>query len=204
MPLWSLTSSFTTVSDMLYNVEDIEDQIIATLKASTFLNSINCLVDTHAGEVSPQTFLNVTLMEGLIAKVPFVLIQYQGRSGTPERDAPGSVYIHTLNFRMFVAAKSLRRTQETQRAYCYPMLRAVYGALHGRVPLMDPAIQTQRISQAWGFLQGSASAPNGITSVGFNPQSPLLAKGGTDERLLVNINGLCVYQTDYVIRIQSS
>ena len=204
MPSWSLTSSFTTVADMLYNVEDIEDQIIATLKASTFLASLNADIRTHAGELTPANFTRIELGEGVIPRVPLVYVQYQGRTGVPDRDSSGSVYIHTLNFRLFVGAKSLRTTRETQTAGCYPMLRAVYGALHGRVPLMDPSIQTQRISQAWGFLQGSATLPNGIATVGFNPQSPMLAKGGTDERLVANVNGLCVYLTDYVIRVQSS
>ena len=76
---WSSAFSFTTVADMLYNVEDIEDQIIATLKASTFLASLNADIRTHAGELTPANFTRIELGEGVIPRVPLVYVQYQGR-----------------------------------------------------------------------------------------------------------------------------
>ena len=202
---WSSGTSFTTVAvvvipQMLYNIEDIEDQLIATLKADTFLTSIKCDVDTHAGEINPQTFIDPRAMEGKLAPLPRIFIQYQGkRSGA--HSSIGELYIHELIFRFYAAAKNQRAVKDAQRGFIYPMLRSIYGAIHGKAPLMDTSVQAQKIPVSIGFLSASPALPLGIATVGFNPMSPFLELGGQDEKLVANINGVICYYTDYSIAL---
>lgn len=176
---------------MRYSVADIEDQIIATLKADTTNFGHDVLCDTFAGQVNPQMFFNPEYMQGFVKLLPFALVSYQGRtSGKTDRDSSGKTYIHTLKFTIYVGAQSRRATQESSRS-CYTMNAAVYDDLHGKVPACTP-------QQLPGY---TAMSGKPITTSGFNPQGPLAQAGGQDERLIVNLPGIVVYGSDFQIRL---
>jgi Domain of unknown function (DUF1834) len=176
---------------MRYNVQDLEDQIIATLKADT-TNFQGVLVDTYAGQINAQMFVKTELMQGFIRLLPFALVSYQGRtSGAKDTSSIHDLYIHTLRFRIFCGTQSTRSTKEAARG-AYQLLGAVYDDIHGHVPLSNP----QKIPGITSILSGPV-----ITTTGFNPQSPLMEAGGTDEGLIINIPKIVVYQTDFIIRL---
>ncbi len=176
---------------MRYKVQDIEDQIVATLRADT-TNFANVTVDTFAGQVSPQMFFNPEYMQGFIRSLPFCLVSYQGRTGTkPDRDSSGKTYIHTLKFRLYTGAQSSRASQESQRA-SYDMLAAIFDDLHGKVPANSG---TQKLP---GYTPLSGIA---ITTSEFTPMGPLYESGGEDETIIVNLPGIVVFQSDYSIRV---
>jgi len=176
---------------MRYKVSEIEDQIIATLVADT-TNFSNVMVNTYAGQVAAQMFMNPEYMQGFVRLLPFCLVSYQGRNSQKDkdRDSSGKTYIHTLTFRIFTGAQSLRSTQEAVRG-CYDMLAAAYDDLHAKVPKMD----TQALS---GYTPLSGTA---VTSNEFTPLSALFETGGQDEVIVVNLPGIVVYRSDYSLRV---
>ncbi len=181
---------------MRYNVSDIEDQIMATLKADGSLAGVQ--IQTHAGEISVRTFTEPSLLEGFIALLPFIFVQYQGRVGgeslkgfKPTSDK--TVYFHEIRFRLYVGAESLRATQEAQRLSAYPMLAAIYDDLHGKLPYADIVANYPNAK-----LSGAK-----ITTTGFNPGTPLMEAGGADEKLVVILPHLVVYQTDYILTLMA-
>lgn len=178
---------------MRYNVEDIEDQILTTLTAHCDLTQVN--IRTHTGEVNARIFLDDQAASEFIALLPFVLVQYQGKRFTTS-DTAGRMYINELTFRFYIGAQNLRSRQEGQRS-AYAMLRAVFDSIHGKVPLSTPQ-QLTGWQQVGGTLEGPA-----ITTTNFNPQTGILAAPGLDERLIVNLPGVVVYATDYIIRVQT-
>lgn len=175
---------------MRYKVSEIEDQIIATLAADT-TNFSGVMVNTYAGQVSAQMFMNPEYMQGFITLLPFALVSYQGRVGEkPDRDSALQLYKHVLTFRIFVGAQSRRKTQESARS-CYDLLAACFDDLHGKVLVTNP-----QQMPALTPLSGTA-----LTSTGANPQSPLYETGGADEQLVVNLPNIVVYRTDYSVRL---
>jgi len=58
---------------MRYKIAEIEDQIIATLQNDSDVFS-ETLVDTFAGQISPQIFLNPEYMQGFVKLLPFCLV----------------------------------------------------------------------------------------------------------------------------------
>lgn len=178
---------------MKYHVEDIEDQIIATLKADV-IGLSGVTIRTHAGEVNIRTFQDAAMMQGFVNTLPFIFVQYQGKEPVI-RDSPAAMYVMRLTFRLFTGAKSLRIKEQAQRS-AYAMLRSEYDDLHGRAPLSTPQMLAG-IQGLTGLLSGVS-----ITTAGFNPQSPLML-GGADEKLIVNLPEICVYSSDYTIRLQA-
>jgi hypothetical protein len=61
-----------------YKVSEIEDQILATLKADTTNLSGLKTLETYAGQVSPEMFFDPEYMQGFVALLPFMLVAYQG------------------------------------------------------------------------------------------------------------------------------
>ena len=171
---------------MRYKVAELEDQIIATLKADT-TNFGGVNVNTFAGQVNPMMFSNPEYMQGFLDLLPFALVSYQGRTARA-RDSSGKVYLHTVTFRIFVGAMSARTIKEAARS-CYDMLAAVYDDLHGKVPRMT----TQKLP-TYTELSG-----NVLTSVEATPQGPLAETQGTDEQLVISIPQIVVYRSDYQI-----
>lgn len=173
---------------MRYKVEEIEDQILATLAADSVFTSVNR--ETHAGEVDQQMFLDPAYVGGLLTRLPFVYLQYMGRM-TPTEDMSSmrTSQVHTVRFRFYVGAQSLRSRKEGQRA-AYALLRGVYDAINGKVPNPSPSISGPTV------LSGTA-----ITTTGFTPMSVFEPAGGIDEMLILLEKNICVYQTDYSIRL---
>lgn len=175
---------------MNYKIEDIEDQLIATLKADVNLYP-SCTIDVHAGDAIAQMFSNAALMEGIIAKLPFILVQYQGKQ-TTEMDESASLYKHALKFRFYVGTESLRRTKESQRS-AYALLRSIYDDIHGRIPNAS-ATAGSPLPKFTGVQ---------IADAAFNGWAPTIEAGGSDERLIVNLPRIVVYQTDYTLELQA-
>jgi hypothetical protein len=178
---------------MRYKTEEIEDQLVATLQADkTGFDQVT--VRTHAGEVNVRTFLDASALEGFVSILPFALIQYQGRRSLSDyRDSPAIGYVYELTFRIYIGAKSLRAKQEAQRS-AYEMLRAVWDDISGHVIKSSP----QTLGSYANVLDGDA-----VTSSGFNPQSPFYQLGGADEKLIVNLPQIVVYQSDWVVNLQA-
>jgi hypothetical protein len=174
---------------MRYDVAELEDQQIATLQADAFFSET--LIRTHAGEITPRTFLDPRLLEGFVHLLPFVFVQHQGfRASRDKRDSMGRTYWHEVFFRYFIGAKSLREKIEAQRD-AYTMLAHVYDDLHGLWPngtydLFPDAVK----------LSGApASHPE------FRPMTPLLLREGEHARLIVNMPEIVVYQMDYAVSL---
>ena len=149
------------------------------------------MVDTYAGQVSPEMFFDPEYMQGFVQLLPFTLVSYQGRVGEKaNRDSSGKTYIHTLTFRLFTGSKSLRKTQEASRGV-YDMMASCFDDLHGKVPYM-----TSQLLPGYTPMSGTA-----ISTTGFNPLSPLYETGGQDEMLIINLPGIVVYQSDFSIRL---
>jgi len=176
---------------MRYNVENIEDQLLATLLAQSGLTS-GVKLETHAGQVDRQMFFDPAYMQGLATMLPFIYLEYAGRYGKPEdHDDSHTDYIHTLRFRFYIGAQSLRSSKEAARSG-YSMLRAVYDAIHGKLPYYSTAqVEAERLS-------GTR-----ITTTGFYPCSPMFAGTGTDEALLVNTPTICIYMSEYQVRLHA-
>ena len=176
---------------MRYFVEDIEDQLIATLKAAPGVtDAVQIDVNT---EVRPALFTQQSYIDNVLPKPPFIFIEYRGKSTDDKsRDTAGQVYEHTLRFRFYIGGQSLRSKKDIQRQNwgAYQLLRLVYDNIHGKQPLPET------LSSVIPNLSGVDS-----TATEFNCLSPFLEAGGTDETILVNLPSILVYATDYTVRL---
>ena len=174
---------------MRYHIEDIEDQLVSTLLHQPGLDTgVN--VATHIGEVVRQLFTEPAYMQGLVKRLPFVFVEYAGRTTMGyDSDSTYTQGIHTLRFRFFVGAQTLRSTKEGSRNG-YAMLRAIYDAIHGKLPY----------SGTWtsDMLTGIPIVVNE-----FYACSPFMPAGAQDEVLLWNGGQppICVYATEYSVRL---
>ena len=176
---------------MRYNVEDIEDQLLATLVTAFTTGTPAALtvnIATHAGDVNPMMFQSPAYMEGFVSKLPFVFVQYNGRERTGS-DSPAQINKHRLTFRFYVGAESLRAKKEAARS-AYAMLRTIYDEIHGHW------IKGAVVATGLPSLGGTT-----ITTTGFNPLGPFIEAGGRDEMLIVNLPEIVVYQTDYTVEL---
>lgn len=175
---------------MRYNIEDIEDQLLATLAASSALTGVNR--ETHAGQIDQQMFLDPDAIGGLVHRLPFIYVQYIGRTTSGEdMDSMNADQVHTVRFRFYVGAQSLRSRKESQRS-AYAMLRGLFDAIHGKVPNPSSALVGPTV------LSGTS-----ITTTGFRPMSVFAPAGGIDEQMILFDKNICIYQTDYSIRLQA-
>lgn len=148
--------------------------------------------NTYAGDLSASNFIIPQFMEGLVRRLPFILVQYLGRtSGKMDSNSIKSVYEHTLSFQLYVGAKSLRTGKEAARG-AYVMLANTYDRLHGRAPVMASGQVLPSLTRLEGVP---------ITTSEFNPLSPLMETGGSDERLIVNLPEIKVYSSSYKIKL---
>lgn len=186
---------------MDYNVEDIEDQVLATLQDQSALTDVE--IATHAGEINIHMFTDPEHVEGLIPRAPFIYVRYRGRtnmSTTPE--SLGRVNRHELQWQIYVAAESLRATQESQRS-CYSMLRGIYDALHGAWPNgggTNVPVGSIVLTAAKDATTGN---PTPIANPLFYAMSPLLEAGGLDEKLVIQLPHFAVYSTTYKILMRA-
>lgn len=174
---------------MRYSVALIEDQILATLQAETSLAGIHN-IKCHASDVNRATFTDPALGEGYVSLLPFIFVQYQGRVG--EHDSSGDTYEHKLFFRLYVGAHSLRIATEGQRS-AYDMLAGVFDALHNKIP---------NCSAYTGYTYTALSGQQ-ITMPEAHPTTPLIEAQGRDEQLIVNLQNIVVYQTDYTVKMMA-
>lgn len=115
---------------MRYKIDKFEEQQVDTFLADPNFSGVN--VRTHAGEVSPQTFMNDGLREGFARLLPALFVQYQSRT-LATSDSTKQENLHVLSFRYYICAKSLRSKREAQIS-AYALLRSVYDRIHGRYP----------------------------------------------------------------------
>ena len=172
---------------MNYRIEEIEDQLIATLQADTSLAGVN--IDTHAGEVNAQTFLD-PLNSEIINLLPFIYVQYQGKT-LLRSDSARQINEFGLRFRFFCGDNALRSKKEGQRSV-YGLLRQVYNDITGKVVLCTP-------QQLQGIGRPLVGTP--MTEVDFVVTSPVLVAPGQDEKIMVNMPGIVVYSADYIIQV---
>lgn len=173
---------------MNYNLEDIEDQIIATLQANANLSS--CTIRTHYGDINTEIFKNPALMEGLVTQLPFIFVQYNF-SRIVGRDDISQQYVNEVKFRMYAGTSSLRARREGQIA-AYQILREIYDSVNGKIPNYVGVQKADNIS----LLDGTQ-----ITTPNFVHLSPMMKTEGDVENLVFNLPSICVYQTDYRIRL---
>jgi len=171
---------------MRYDLSLMEAQIIATLQANSGLTGV--YVDTHAGQITALYFQDPILKEGLIKRIPFVFVQYQGKRKTQE-DSTRSLTIHELTFRFFTGAQSLRKTRESQTS-CYGLLSSIYDALHGK------AFKYTGNNYTYSQMSGTS-----MTTSEFNQQEPMMESDTVIEQLIVNLPDIAVYQTDYICKV---
>jgi hypothetical protein len=171
---------------MQYVIKDLIGQIIDTLQAESTFEGVQ--IARHSGEVNPLMFTNTEWYGGLIKKLPFVFIKYQGRTAI-SRDSVGSTWIHELTFSLYVGAHSERhRDEATEEAEVY--LAKIWDLLHGKKFYSN---------QTW--VGPTALSGVKITTSGFNQQTPLLEAGGQDEKLIVTNPDITLYETKYTVRL---
>lgn len=170
-----------------YNIQTMEDQIIYQLQSDTNLSAVN--IASHAGQITALFFQDAYLKEGLLKNLPFIFVQYQGKSKV-DHDSVMGLDIVEIRFRFFIAAQSLRSTKEAQVS-CYSMLASLYENIHGKNFHYAGNLITE-IPQL--------NAPL-MTVIEMNQQSPLTEANATIEQLIVNLPDVVVYQTDYVCSV---
>lgn len=174
---------------MRYKVDEIEDQILATLTADT-TNFTSVNIQTFAGQINPQMFFNPEYMQGAVRLLPFALVSYQGRTNSKDkRDSSGKTRIHKLRFRIYLGAMSRRSSKESARS-AYDLIAATYDDLQSKVPVTSP-------QQLPGFTALSGTA----LTAGAVVLSPLTSVEGDDETLVVNLPTIVVYASDYTLEM---
>lgn len=171
---------------MNYKIEVLEDQIIEALKSDTSLSGVN--IATHAGGISGIYFQDPQLMEGLLTQLPFIFVQYQGKTKV-SHDAPMVMDIHKPIFRFFVGAQSLRAAQESQRS-AYSILRNLYDNLHGKYFDYTGCLYDNKLSTVTTFTQTD-----------FSQQQPITEGDGKYEQLIVCLPRIVVYSVDYNFQV---
>lgn len=176
----------TTVHLMRYDISLLEDQIVYHLQQETNLDDVN--IATHAGQITALYFQDAYLKEGLMKNLPFIFVQYQGKS-VVDKDSTMGLDIHEVKFRFFIASQSLRATREAQLG-SYDILAYLYDNLHGRY--------FNYTGNTYNFPLLTAPI---MTVAEMNQQMPLTESDGQIEQLIVNLPDIVVYQTDYVCRM---
>lgn len=173
---------------MQYVIKDLMQQLIDSLKIDSVFTSVT--VARHVGEVNPLLFTNPAYWEGLVQKIPFVLIRYKGRTAT-SRDSIGSIWFHELEFGTYVGTKSLRSKEDAvEEADVY--LARIFDLWHGRM-----FYSQQTFASVIPILAGTTQ----ITTTGFNQQRALMEAGGQDERLIMALPEITLYETRYTVKM---
>lgn len=166
---------------MNYQVEEFEDQLLETLKADSALAGVN--IETHAGGVTGIYFEDPALKEGLISRLPFVFVQYQGKECI-DYDDSGDNNTHKITFRLFVGAQSLRATKESQRS-AYALLRAIYDRIENRYFDYEGMYAQRKLEDVTQIQRM------------IGQQQPIRETPGRNEQLMVNLPRIVVYCADY-------
>jgi len=172
---------------MQYVIDDLIGQLIYTLKADSAFSSMT--VDRHSGEVNILLFTNPAYWEGMLRVAPFVLVKYNGKIGTPV-SAIKKVWMHELEFSAYVATKNLG-DKNTAAKEAEALLAKIFDLWHGRAFYSTKTLDTN--IPLLGGVQ--------ITTSGFNQQRVLLEAGGQDERLVMALPEIILYETKYNARL---
>lgn len=178
---------------MRFDRAKIEDQLIATLRENATLDAANVTVRTHVGDVNPAVFLDPSMktqLEGFVRQMPFIYVQYQGKRKAAADSTKRTVY-YNLRWRFYIGTTSLRDKRSAQLS-AYDMLDALYDSIHGKIPNA-----TDNASYVVSKLSGDTI----LTP--FTATKPFETPDGEDEKLLVNIPGIVVYQSDFICQVQS-
>lgn len=172
---------------MQYIISELIGQMIDTLRTDSLFKGVT--VARHSGEVNIFLFNNPAYWEGLTKNIPFVLIKYQGRNAIA-RDTIGSQWIHELSFSVYVATASTKdKEKATEEAEVY--LAKIFDLWHGRMFYSE-----QTFADNIPILSGKQ-----ITTDEFNQQRCLMEDGGQDERLIMTLPEIVLYETKYNVRL---
>ncbi len=170
---------------MNYRIRDIKGQLIATLRADTNLSDVK--IESHAGQISPQYFLNAEYKEGLIARLPIIFVRYSGRTLVIDQcDSSYKTNTYELHWQFFVCSKNLRTREEAENE-AEDYLECIYDDIHGRRPYSTET----GLADSSSRLSGTQ-----ITNPNFKA-SVFITQGGEDEQLVVDMPGIVVYRADY-------
>ena len=174
---------------MRYVTKDLINQMIDTLKADSMFADVT--VKRHAGEVNPLLFTNPIYWQGVIAKIPFVLIKYQGRTAKVE-NSTRLLYSHVIDFCAYVATKSMELesgVKACEDAEVY--LAKIFDLWHGKVFYSQ---------QTWASNFVNLSGVQ-ITTSEFREYTPLSESGGQDEKLIWTLPEITLYETHYNVKV---
>lgn len=174
---------------MRYATKDLMNQMIVTLQADSVFSGVT--VKRHAGEVNPLLFTNPVYWRGVISKIPFVFVKYQGRTAKVE-NSTRLLYSHLVDFCVYVATKSMALesgVESCEEAETY--LARIFDLWHGKV------FNSQN-TWAANFVPLAGTQ---ITTAEFREFTPLSESGGTDEKLLWTMPEITVYETHYNVKV---
>jgi hypothetical protein len=172
---------------MNYIIKDLIGQMSDTLKADALFNGVT--IARHVGEVNILLFQNPAYWEGLVQKIPFVLTRYRGRT-LISRSSTGEMCVYELEFDSYIGSKSLRTKDEAvEEAETY--MAKIFDLWHGRM-----FYSQKTYADVIPILTGTQ-----ITTAGFNQQRSLMAAGGQDERLVIALPEITLYEIRYTARL---
>ena len=174
---------------MQYIIGDMIKQMTDTLKADAVFSGMT--VRRHAGEVNIMLFRDPAYWRDMLAIAPFVLVKYQGRMAT-QQDSVGKIWMHELTFSAYVATKSMALKSGVESSEAAEiMLARIFDLWHGKMFLSN---------RTWAsnipILSGTQ-----ITTSDFNQQRALMESGGQDERLIMTLPEITLYETKYNVRM---
>ena len=173
---------------MQYVIKELIAQMVYTLKADSAFDGFT--VRRHAGEVNILMFQSPEYWRAMISHVPFVFVKYQGKIGTP-MDALKGAWTHEVVFSAYVGTKSLSLESGTESAEsAETVLAKIFDLWHGR------AFYSQ---QTWASNIPVLSGTQ-ITTSGFKQLRVLQENGGQDERLMIMLPEITIYETQYNAR----
>ena len=174
---------------MNYVLKDLIGQIVDTIQQDTLFKDVR--VARHTGEVNPLLFTNPTYWEGLTQKIPFVLVRYISRIGST--DSSGSAWLHEIKFGIYVATVSLKSKDEAvEEAETY--LAKIFDLLHGAVFYSQ---------QSWAAGTKILSGVQ-ITTSGFCQNQNLFEAQGEDEKLIMALPEITLFESRYTASVWAS
>ena len=173
---------------MQYVIKDLIGQLVDTLRTDSVVTQIPT-IRRHCGEINRLLFTNPTYWEGLIQKLPFIFVKYNGRTSAPMNTIK-TAFLHEVEFSAYVGTKSLKDKESSiEEAEVY--LAKIFDLWHGKM-----FYSTRTYAAEIPILSGVQ-----ITTSGFNQQRSLLQAGGQDERLIMALPEITLYETKYNARL---
>jgi hypothetical protein len=175
---------------MQYVIKDLIGQMIDTLQKDSAFADVN--VRRHVGEVNILMFQNPAYWSGMIEKIPFVLIKYNGRSSVNQPSARKNVWLHELEFGVYVGTKSMALdNKEEAGVEAEVLLAKIFDLWTGKM-----FYSTQTFASPITYMSGAQ-----ITTSGFNQFRCLEEAGGQCERLIMSLPEVVLYETKYTCRL---